>query len=291
MGFCHRNVLGANMAVLCLGWFYLRFRKLTVLDGVFWLLISVVTYFMAISRTSLIIMLLIIVVMFAFRKLERPIINTPQMRWIFPGIFATMFVVCFLCACFYQKYDPFWAFLDDIFTKRISFANQVMEDHGLSLFGQDLPFVSTMNAQISNTKSLILDNAYMRSMLYFGIIPGVVFMGLYAMVIMRSCEKRRTALVGALMVMAVFGLSESYMLDAFYNFPLLLGLISLFQRPAPEEALHPVSYVLRSCLDWTRAQLKDLRMPVRQPKQKQPISEKLRACWKWVCDLFDKLCS
>lgn len=291
MGFCHRNVLGANMAVLCLGWFYLRFRNLTILDVLFWLVISAVTYFLAISRTSLIIMVLIVVVMYAFRKLDRLITATPQLRWIFPGIFVAMFLVCFLCACFYQKYDPMWSVLDDIFTKRISFANRVMEDHGLSLFGQDLPFVTTMAAQISNTKSLILDNAYMRAMLFFGIIPGLTFMGLYALTIFRSCEKKRTALVAALLVMAVFGLSESYMLDVFYNFPLLLGLTTLFRRPAPEEAQRPVPYVLRSCWDWSRAQLKDLRKPEREPKQKQPVAEKLRAFWKWLCDLFDKLCS
>lgn len=261
MGFCHRNVLGANMAILCLGWFYLRFRQLELMDVLFWVVISAVTYFLAISRTSLIIMLMIIVVMCVFRKLDHLITSTSWTRWLFTGGFAALFLLCLICSIFFDKDGPVWMLLDDLFTKRLTFANRVLEEFGLSLFGQDLPFVTTMAAQTSDARPLILDNSYMRALLYFGTIPGLTFLGLYGLVVWRSCRKGRTALIACLMVMAVFGVSESYMLDVFYNFPLVLGLVALFRRPSRSEAKHPIPYawgVIQACWSWIRD-----RLPVR----------------------------
>lgn len=258
MGFCHRNVLGANIAILCLGWFYLRFRQIGTMDVLFWVVLSAVTYFLAISRTSLIIMVMIIAVMCLFHKLEPQLSKPSPSRWIFTIGFGSLLLLCLICSIFYDKDGPVWMLLDDLFTKRLTFANRVLEEFGLSLFGQDLPFVTTMAAQTSDATPLILDNSYMRALLYFGVIPGLLFLGLYALVIWRSCQKGRCALVACLMVMAVFGISESYMLDVFYNFPLILGLVALFRRPTRDEAKRPIPYalgVLRICWDWIRDRL------------------------------------
>lgn len=261
MGFCHRNVLGANISVLCLGWFYLRFRQIETMDVLFWVVLSAVTYFLAISRTSLIIMLMIIVVMCVFHKLEPQLSKPSPSRWIFTTAFGALFLICLICTIFYDKDSSMWTLLDSLFTKRLTFSNRVLEEFGLSLFGQDLPFVTTLTSQTSDAQPLILDNSYMRALLYFGIVPGLLFLGLYVLVIWRSCQKGRVSLVACLMVMAVFGISESYMLDVFYNFPLLLGLVGLFRRPSREEAKLPLPYalsVLRTCWDWIRD-----RLPVR----------------------------
>ncbi|MBQ2382609.1 MAG: hypothetical protein II290_01100 [Oscillospiraceae bacterium] len=244
MGFCHRNVLGANMAVLCLGWFYLRFRQIGTMDILFWVVLSAVTYFLAISRTGLIVMLMIIAVMCLARKLEHRLASRPWTPQVFVGILAGLFLLCLLGAILYREGVPFWDSLNELLTKRLSFSHQVLEDFGLRLFGQDLPFVTTMAAQTSDAKPLILDNSYMRAILYFGLIPGLSLLGLMGLSLWRAGKRDHISLVACLLVMAVFGVSESYLLDVFYNFPLLLSITLLFRRPTRAEAVRPVEYAL-----------------------------------------------
>ena len=43
--------------------------------------------------------------------------------------------------------------------------------------------------------------------------------------------RRNTPLVVCMLVMAVYGMSERYMLDVYYNFPLLVACMSLFRQP------------------------------------------------------------
>ena len=160
------------------------------------------------------------------------------------GILAGLFLLCLLGAILYREGVPFWDSLNELLTKRLSFSHQVLEDFGLSIFGQDLPFVTTMAAQTSDAKPLILDNSYMRAILYFGLIPGLSLLGLMGLSLWRAGKRGHISLVACLLVMAVFGVSESYLLDVFYNFPLLLSITLLFRRPTRAEAVRPVEYAL-----------------------------------------------
>lgn len=222
-GFCHRNVLGANMAVICLVWFYLRYRKLKIQDIVVWSAISLVTYKIALSRTSLIMMVLTIFGVFAFQKKEELILGLPKIKKIVPGLFLAMMFVSIVCTIFYTQDQWIWQIIDKIFTKRIRFANYCYQEYGLSFFGQRLPFVSSIEAQNGEIKKLILDNAYMRAILYYGIIPGGVFLFSYFKALSCSIRKKNGVLALMLLIFAVYGLSERYMLDVFYQFPLLIA--------------------------------------------------------------------
>ena len=230
-GFCHRNVLGANVAVVCLAWFYLRYRKIKVQDAVVWLGISLLTYKLAVSRTSLIIMIFIIISMYLVQWKEQEIIHIPNVKKILLGGFLGMIAVCILCTVFYSKDVKIWDIIDKVFTKRIRLANSCFEEYGFSLFGQHIPFVSSIQAQHEDVKKLILDNAYMRALLYYGAIPGTLFLTAYYRAMHWSCKKEDCALLVSLIAFAVYGLSERYMLDVFYQFPLLIAYVKYFFKP------------------------------------------------------------
>lgn len=238
-GFCHRNVLGANMAILCLAWLYLRYQDLWMYDLLLWSGLTLVTYLLVHSRTSLMIMVLSITLIFISRRYGHKLLGQPRTRKILVGFFLGLFLVSLICTIFYKRYDPFWELVDKFFTKRLRFAHQCLDTYGLSIFGQPMAFVSTLEAQ-NDTEStrLILDNAFMRSLLHNGILPGGLFLLTYGNTLNRSWNRRNVPLVVCMLVMAIYGISERFMLDVYYNFPLLVACMSLFRQPDSKNRRH-----------------------------------------------------
>ena len=220
-GSCHRNVLAANITVLCLAWFYLRWRSLKIWDVAVWCAIALLTWPVAQSRTGLIILFLIIFGMFFGSRKREQILKVPDLRRIVLLFFTVILLISVIGTLFYSDHSAVWKLIDSIFTKRFKFAHQCLEQYGLTLFGQQLPFVSTIEAQNSDAARLILDNSYMRALLYYGLIPGGMFLGTYFRALDLSVRRKDVRLMICLAVFAVYGLSESYLLDVNYQFPLL----------------------------------------------------------------------
>lgn len=242
-GFCHRNVLAANVTVLCLAWFYLRYKSLKVWDVIVWTAIAFITFRYAASRTGMIIILLIIFGMYIVRKKRSWILNFPSFRRIFLLGFVLMIGVSVLGTIFYSDQSALWKLIDSVFTKRFQYANYCLKEFGLSLFGQALPFVSSIEAQTSETSKLILDNSYMRALLYYGIIPGGMFLAIYFQALNLSLKKKNEKLALSLFILAFFGISERYMLDVYYQFPLWIAWNKYFFSEQKEGLVQRKTFV------------------------------------------------
>ena len=127
-GFCHRNVLAANVAVVCLAWLYLRYRRLKIWDVAVWGIIALATYRFAVSRTGLIIMLLSIFGIYFFRKKNITILNFPYLRRFFCWGFLGLILISVIGTVFYSGDSSFWSLIDRIFTKRFQFAHYCFEE-------------------------------------------------------------------------------------------------------------------------------------------------------------------
>ena len=245
-GFCHRNVLAANVAVVCLAWLYLRYRRLKIWDVAVWGIVALATYRFAVSRTGLIIILLSIFGIYFFRKKNISILNFPYLRKVFCWGFLGLILISVIGTVFYSGDSPLWSLIDSIFTKRFQFAHYCFEEYGLSLFGQHIPLVSSIAAQNDQGTRLILDNAYMRGILYYGVIPGTLFLTAYFKDLDMALRKRSGKLIFCLGIFAIYGLSERYMLDVYYQFPLLVAWCKYFfkdRRSMKEERKLPLGHM------------------------------------------------
>lgn len=236
-GFVHRNVLGANMAILCLAWFYLRYRDLDKWDLILWCALAAVTYKLAISRSSLITMLLIIAGVSLYKYFEPRLMKMKHTEKILLGTFLGLFAVSLICTILFDGDSSFWNRIDRIFTKRFRFSNQCLVDHGITLFGNDIPFLSSMDAQNADKRKLILDNSYMRAILFYGIIPGGVYLYGYYQAFKNAIAKKESALIICLFIFTVYGFSERYMLDVFYCFPAMIACQSFFYKSKPHKRI------------------------------------------------------
>lgn len=233
-GFIHRNVLAANITVICLAWFYFRWKKIKVLDVAVWSTIALLSWPVAQSRTGLILLFLIIFGMFFGRRKRKWIRYIPELRKIVLICLIAFILISVIGTLLYSDDSVFWKVVDSIFTKRFKYANQCLEEYGLSLFGQQLPLVSTMEAQTSGATRLILDNSYMRAVLYYGIVPGGMFLGAYFQALSHSARHKNVRLLICLLLFAVYGLSESYLLDVNYQFALVIAWNRYFFKESGE---------------------------------------------------------
>ena len=223
LGFCHRNVLGANMVILCLLWFFIRYRELKKQDIFLWLVLSFITFRLAYSKGSFIIMILISVSVFAFRSMEDWIMESSFAYKCIIFSFIALIIISVIGTVFFDSGRNFWRELNSIFTLRFSSANYCYSKYGISLFGQKIPFVNSLRAQISGITKLILDNSYARLILYYGLVPGSMFLFIYIKAIRQAYLHRNGAIITCLLIMAVYGLAERYMLDIYYQFPLIIA--------------------------------------------------------------------
>lgn len=223
-GFCHRNVMGANIAIICLAWFYLRYAKLSYADMILWLFVGIEMYSFTHSRSSLIIILLVSVCVYLFRKTDHFWLTFVNARYMILLGFFLLILISLGCMVLYSPRSAFWTMLNKLFTTRLKSANYCYQTYGLSLFGKDIPFVSSMQAQLSQISKLILDNSYVRVVLYYGMIPAAAFFAVYYRVLKETFVSKDGATLISLLLMAIYGLSERYMLDAYYQFPLLIAM-------------------------------------------------------------------
>ena len=213
-----------------------------------WTVIALLTFRYAISRTGMIVILLIIFGMYLVRKKRSRLLHFPSFRKLFLLGFVLMIFISILGTVFYSDQSAFWQLVDSVFTKRFQYASYCLKEFGLSLFGQALPFVSSIEAQTSETTKLILDNSFMRALLYYGIIPGGMFLAIYFQALNLSLKKRNEKLAVSLFILAVFGISERYMLDIYYQFPLWIAWNKYFfsgQKRVRSREKHLLSILLR----------------------------------------------
>ncbi|MDO4617677.1 MAG: hypothetical protein Q4B03_09560 [Lachnospiraceae bacterium] len=229
-GFCHRNVMGANVAFLCLAWFMIRYARLRIWDVLLWCLVAAFLYGIAFSRTTLLFIVLTAAGLYALQLTDPFITDPAELKQLLILLFLTMVLISLYCMAAYDSGNSVWRSIDAFFTTRIRSGNYVYETYGVSPFGRELPFVSSIQAQQTGAAKLILDNTYMRLLLYYGLIPFLlVCLGIPA-IISGALYKKQLLLAVCILLVAVFGLSERYMLDAYYNFPLLIGFRYAFDR-------------------------------------------------------------
>ncbi len=222
-GFCHRNVLGANVAILCLVWIYLRYSKMKLWDVLFWCGVSAGLYQLVHSRSSVLIILLITVCAYIFRRTETMLFRFHAMKSLAVGLFIVLLAITVWWMFCYSSSSSFWTALDSLLTTRVKSVNYCYHQYGFSLFGQEIPFVSSLQAQLLGVSKLILDNSYARLLLYYGVVPAMFYFSLYISAIYGSIDRKNGAALVCLLLFAVYGLSERYMLDAYYQFLLMLA--------------------------------------------------------------------
>lgn len=226
-GFYHPNTLGILCFAILVEWLYLRYEKMKITE---WILIFVIAYLMyriAASRTATYTFSIILVMFFVAQRWSRffELKISKAILILLTAIFAGIsWWILFL----YIKGNTIAQAINSLTTQRLRYAANFYAEYGISVFGKNIEFVSSRAAQLQGISSEILDMAYVRGPILFGIIfSAIVFIGY--MILVKKCLDNDGGIRGMNIGLALFvtyyvilGLGENYLLNPVYCVPMIL---------------------------------------------------------------------
>ena len=207
MGFSHPNMFGLYVFSICCDLFYvIQNKKRLLMYFIFCIAIVIVLHFSDSRATCVVIILLMIGSAICNR-------NNLMENKIVKKTLQYFFVVCalfsILMAIFYSENSTFFRRMDELFNTRISSANTFLKEYDINLLGNQLELIGTKQAKILKVESKILDNAYVKLLLQYGIIIFCTYFVMFKKIINRAYKEKNYKIIIILTVMMLYGISEN----------------------------------------------------------------------------------
>ncbi|GLC29707.1 hypothetical protein [Clostridium omnivorum] len=228
LGFSHPNRLALEILIISLDIMYIKYKKYSFKDIVVISFLLIFNVMVTDGRSSIycqVILLIFIVFNFIFAKKVK-IINSIEM--IITKNAYTIFAICigfsFYTAISYDYFSDKWAKLNTIFNARIGLAQNAIVSWGIHLLGQNISYITTVEAQINNVTNNGIDNMYVYLGVTFGGIILVIFLLFLLFDFRFVIKKGNIAATFALIIIVICGIMENQMLSAESNiFLICLG--------------------------------------------------------------------
>ena len=123
------------------------------------------------------------------------------------------------------KYNSalYWR-LNNLLSGRMYYMSEYYERYGITLLGSRTELVGVLGSMTTDQAWFGVDNAYIFSLITFGVFGAAVLTVMFLMLSYRACSMHDTGLAVYIIMLAIFGLTESVFSDMPYNcLYLLLG--------------------------------------------------------------------
>lgn len=236
MGFSHANALGLYIMVICTSFSVLRFGRNPLPDLILIAAADIINLATADSRTTVLLSVIQAVLLVSFYILRSETARR-RARFCFG---AVVFLVVALSMFFMVSYDAtsaWQAALNDFLSGRLNLAHRYFQMQPLTLFGSDFSAYAPIYWENGKTYAFVVDNAWCHLVLRFGILPAFAFLAGYTLLLLRLFrEKRWDALLFGIVLMAVYGFSETLGVRFECNYFLFaLGAELLYASPAAKD--------------------------------------------------------
>lgn len=237
-GFTHPNTLAATALLICMAWFYVRFPRIALCDMAVWLPALIISNFVAQSRTSTSVLILLIVLTHLFQRLQGC-----GMDRIMGAIALVVGLILILVSIYFMaSYDSSveWQVkLNSVLTGRLGFAHDYFEQYPPHLFGTSFSEAPIRLEELGYSSRLVVDNSYARLIILYGYIPAIIWFVAFIMLCAKRILNRNIDyLFLCFFIMIVFGFAESATLSITSNFT-LVAYSELLNRSRREEHALP----------------------------------------------------
>lgn len=221
LGYGHPNTLHMTLFILVALYIYNRYDKLKNIEYIVLIALNFFIYYFSVSRTGMILTLLLIVLTIVsklkFKTIQNIIIKIPVI------IFIALLLISFITGILYEKVD----FMDEVnkfFNGRIAYSNYYLETYGFSLFGNN----------VQNDRNALFDNGYLYMYIQFG-IAGFLYLTMLYFKIFKKIKKdkdlRKTILT---ICFLIYIFTESFSPNIFMNIILLFVAETIFLQKSKE---------------------------------------------------------
>lgn len=171
--YVHPNIFSMYVFwTLCL-YFYLFYERIGYISYFVTVLISYFIYLFPNSRTGALETLILLILIIFMKKNKRKEKN----KKILNATFIYLFLFIFFNIDYYFIQNPIVQKLDNILSSRITLAKIMVDKYGITMFGSD---ITTNHSQVIINNNYYnnantLDCMYTSLLLYFGIIPTIIY--------------------------------------------------------------------------------------------------------------------
>lgn len=223
LGFPHPNNLGMAVLVLILAWLYLNyFRNIKI--------IFLVSYVGALfdlsvplSRTSAVILLVAPWILLIYRYSDKLKLN----RLYYISSFFPLFIYILSIILMFKIQLGSVINSYSSFLVRFTEGKSLFETYGIHLLGSNIHFIGSIEAQILGVSPVILDCAYLRLLIYYGIVPSIIMLILFLVLGHRIYKSNNQILMVIMILFFISGLMERDTLFVQWNFVLLATFAAL----------------------------------------------------------------
>ncbi len=222
LGFVHPNLLGGYVMVFAMLWVAVRYEAFRAADAVGIILLSVFTWFGPSSRTSALLIVLLLAIVLVSKLCGKWLLRCPVTRFCLIYSYPICFLLIFACSYLYSDDSAFFVRLDSLLSGRVRFGHLFLEKYYHTWFGQKVKQVSSRSALLKGTQTMYLDSAYMRLYVGFGIVACLITLWIFTRIMRYAVENARWDIISGAVVMAAYGISEQYIINLHWNFYLIL---------------------------------------------------------------------
>lgn len=220
-GFYHRNIAAAVFVSTLLALFHFRYQRHNLLDYIYGTLIFGITYVVLYSRTSAIIVLLIMIAMVGSQFIQ-PLFNHQTFNRLLEVLFilAVLTSIGYIVVTSIVDMDlPWMQWLNQVTTTRVE-----LNQRAFSYFG--FPLFPVIGGDGWRGNYLMLDSGIYAFIANYGSIAFILFTILLVAYVHRSLKANATVMVYIWAILLIQATVENMFFDLFFN-PMLLMFLAI----------------------------------------------------------------
>lgn len=219
-GFSHPNVFTGYALIILVEWLCARYKSMKWPEWLLIVLCALAIMQIGGGRSS-IYTFAVVLLLYLLAKFAHRIFLLKPVRIAFMVITPLMAIISFWVVSLYNQGNAAVIALNTVMTGRISLAARFLNTYSIGLFGQEIEYVGSRASQASNIAANILDNAYIRCALDWGLLVLVAIIISYVILFRKLLNSQRIDFALLCLFFVLLGIGETYMLRPVYNLSLL----------------------------------------------------------------------
>ena len=227
LGFNHPNTLASLVLSLVLEEAWLTRRRPGAIYTLALLIGVIPLYFLTRNRTAIALTAAFpLLLPYAFRR--RPMRSAGRAFWTLFPLLVIGFSIIAMLLC---RRAPLFRQFDQLMSNRFWNSLKVYQQYGASLLGQRVQLLSVRLARVQHESPILLDVAYLRTLIQAGPLILLFYGALYASAFRKACLAGDRYTILVFMLFMLYGMIESGFNNVFMNFTLLIVLRKWHDQP------------------------------------------------------------
>lgn len=202
---------------------YLREEKINLIDSSVLCLLNTYLFTKTNSKLSYFLSLVLIVLAFVLKYKQRELVKLKALTNVLTYVFIFTFSLSIIIALLYSKNIEFLYELDELVEGRISYANKSLVEYGVTLFGEDIPWIGwgvDANGNKNATTQFeyfYVDNMYIQYMQRYGMIVMMILLAVYTMTLKKARKDNDIYCLAILSIIALRFMIDNLSFQLYYN--------------------------------------------------------------------------